>query len=289
MLQTIQALWDQIRAELRVNELPPIQSSTQALLSAELGPLTAHQQEDLESVERSLDKLDHRVKGEPIQWDDYSEAAHALRGPLNAMIGFSRLILKGVDGPTNEAQNEALETIHAHSRRLLAIFNLLLDALLFYKEDITIQNEPLQAQEALEELSTVGQALAANRHFTFETDIATPIKVISLQTDKKRFKQALSALLAVQGKYMEGGVLTLRAKLGQAALVIQLECQGCQLPESLLDDPAGLLTDEADHTLPYDAHLRIGLAWRILEQLGGQLETQSSAGKCNFTVTFPLV
>ncbi len=289
MLQTIQALWDQIRAELRADELPQIESSTQALLSGELGPLTPHQQEDLKSVERSLEKLDRRVKGEPIQWDDYSEAAHALRGPLNAMIGFSRLIFKGVDGPTTEAQNEALETIHTHSRRLLAIFNLLLDALLLYDGDMTIQHEPLQAQEAVEELKTAGQALAANRQFTFETDIAPPIKAISLQTDPKRFKQALLALLAVQGKYMAGGVLTLRAKLGQAALIIQLESQSCQLPESLLDDPANLLTDQADHTLPYDAHLRIGLAWRLLEKLGGQLETQSGAEHCHFIVTFPLL
>lgn len=288
MLELIQNLWDQMRAELLVNVAPPIQASCQALISGSLGPLTEHQAEDLGSVERSLAKLVKRFEGEPIDWTDYSEAAHALRGPLNGLIGFSRLILKGIDGPITEAQGEALQTIYDLSRQMLAIFNLLLDALLLHDQDMGFNVEAMPVHEVLDELITVGQTLAGKRDFIFETQVAAAVAGIAVQSDQKRLKQTLAALLAASGKYMSGGVLTLRAWLAGNELLIQLESQGCQLPASLLADPAGLLTDGAPSSLPYDAHLRIGLAWRLLREMGGQLETHQAAEGCVFTATLPI-
>ena len=119
MLELIQTLWDQMKADLHTGEMSQIHDACQTLLRGDPGPLTELQTEDLESVDRSLAKLIERAEGEPIDWADYSEAAHALRGPLNATIGFSRLILKGIDGPITEAQKEPLETIYNGSRRML--------------------------------------------------------------------------------------------------------------------------------------------------------------------------
>lgn len=288
MLELIQALWNQMRVDLRADAMPPLQHACQALLSGSLGPLTEHQTEDLKSVERSLDKLIRRLEGEPINWADYSEAAHALRGPLNATIGFSRLILKGIDGPVTEAQGEALETIYDVNRRMLTLFNLLLDALLLYDQEMSFNIEAVRADEVLEELIAVGQTLADNRDFALKTDLTAPVVEITLQSDEKRLKQALAALLAVSGKYMSDGVLTLRVRSGEAGLLIQLESQRCQLPAPLPTDLSRLLTDQADRSLPYDAHLRLGLAWRLLTEMGGGLEVHQTGETCTLSATLPL-
>jgi K+-sensing histidine kinase KdpD len=287
MLQLIQALWDQMRTDLRADAMPQVVDACQTLQSGTLGPLTEHQTEDLESIQRSFDKLAKRVNGEPINWADYSEAAHALRGPLNSTIGFSRLMLKGLEGPITEAQSKELETIFNVSRQMLVIFNLLLDALLLNGKDMSFNIEAMRVNEVLDELISVGQLLADNRDFTFETDLTAPVAEITLQSDQKRLKQALSALLAVSGKHTSGGVLTLRAWPGEAGLMIRLESQGCRLPAPLPADLSRLLTDEADCSLPYDAHLRLGLAWRLLTEMGGGMEIHQDGETCTFAVTLP--
>jgi K+-sensing histidine kinase KdpD len=289
MLELIQALWNQMRADLNVSVAPQVFQAQHALQSATLGPLTEHQIEDLESIERSFAKLANRFEGEPINWADYSEAAHALRGPLNSTIGFSRLMLKGVEGPINQAQGEALKTIYGASQHMLALFNLLLDALLITTQDIGFNIEPLQAGEVLDELVTVGQALSDKLDFAFETDVIAPIAEITLHSDKKRLQQALSALLAIYGKRMNNNPLKLQVWTSESELLIQFQGQGVQLPAALPADLSRLLTDENDYTLPYDVHLRLGLTWRLLAEMGGRLETHQAKDVYTFTVALPLV
>jgi len=240
-------------------------------------------------MDRSLTKLTRRFEGEPIDWTDYGVAAHALRGPLNSTIGFSRLMLKGADGPITAAQRDALETIYMESRKLLAIFNLLLDALLLTEQGIGFASEPVQADEILQELIAVGRTLADNRDFIFEAIVMAEISQTTIRSDAKRLKQALSALLAASIKHMRTGRLTLRAWLQDNRLLIQLENEACQLPAPLLFSLPTLLTAKADHSFPYDAHLRLGLAWRFLAEMGGDLKAQRNKEKCTFTVTLPLV
>lgn len=53
--------------------------------------------------------------------------AHDLRSPLNAVIGFSRLMLKGIDGPLSEMQATDLEAIYANGNMMLDMVDNLID------------------------------------------------------------------------------------------------------------------------------------------------------------------
>jgi signal transduction histidine kinase len=287
MYQLVQALWDQMRADLSADGLPQLQEACQALLNGRLGPLTDVQREDLESVQRSADKLAWRFAGAPINWADYSEAAHALRGPLNATIGFSRLMLLGVQGPITAAQGEALETIYGVSRRLLALFNLLLEALLFHEGDIEPKIEAVQIGPLLEELVGAGHTLTDGRDLSFEAQLNDAVAQTTLHSDAQRLKQTLLALLAVAAKYTHQGMLILKTQVAEEKLLFQIESHGCQMPAPFLGDLALLLTAQADLTLPYDTHLRLGLARRSIVALGGQLELQRREQACFFTVILP--
>ncbi|MCZ7545272.1 MAG: hypothetical protein M5R40_17900 [Anaerolineae bacterium] len=52
---------------------------------------------------------------------------HDFRTPLNSIIGFSRVILKGIDGPINDVQAEDLTSVHDGGQQLLAMFNEVID------------------------------------------------------------------------------------------------------------------------------------------------------------------
>jgi len=53
--------------------------------------------------------------------------SHELRTPLNSIIGFSRVILKGIDGPTTEQQQQDLSAIYNSGQHLLGLINNILD------------------------------------------------------------------------------------------------------------------------------------------------------------------
>ena len=53
--------------------------------------------------------------------------SHELRTPLNSIIGFSRVILKGIDGPVTDLQKQDLTAIYNSGQLLLKLINDILD------------------------------------------------------------------------------------------------------------------------------------------------------------------
>ncbi|MBM3303023.1 MAG: PAS domain S-box protein, partial [Deltaproteobacteria bacterium] len=53
--------------------------------------------------------------------------SHELRTPLNSIIGFSRVILKGIDGPVSDLQQQDLNAIYNSGQHLLRLINDILD------------------------------------------------------------------------------------------------------------------------------------------------------------------
>ena len=53
--------------------------------------------------------------------------SHEFRTPLNAILGYTHMLLNGVTGPVSEAQRKSLARIDSNSRHLLALINDILD------------------------------------------------------------------------------------------------------------------------------------------------------------------
>ena len=53
--------------------------------------------------------------------------SHELRTPLNSIIGFSRVIMKGIDGPVTDLQQQDLSAIYNAGQHLLNMINDILD------------------------------------------------------------------------------------------------------------------------------------------------------------------
>jgi signal transduction histidine kinase len=287
MITLAQDLWDRMRVDLQRDALPQMQTACQALLSERLGPLAAEQIEDLQAVERAVAKLARRMEGEHINWANDTEAAHALRGPLNATLGFSRLMIKGASGPLNPAQQDALQTLHRVSRRLLGLFNLLLDALLLAADEIWFDVESISMEALLNELVAFGRTRSQGGAFSFHAESSPGIERATIRGDSKRVKQSLAALMTAAGQSCGDGTLMLRARQSTQSVIVELESRGCSLPAQLSDRLSQLLTDDADRSLPYDLHLRLGTACTMLERMGSHVAFRHTGVAGTFVVSLP--
>ena len=75
--------------------------------------------------------------------------SHELRTPLNSIIGFSRVILKGIDGPTTPAQEEDLESIYSNGQHLLTLINEILDMAKIEANKMTLTFESVNLHAAI--------------------------------------------------------------------------------------------------------------------------------------------
>jgi hypothetical protein len=48
-----------------------------------------------------------------------------------------------------------------------------------------------------------------------------------------------------------------------------------------------LLNDQPNASVPYDAQLRLGIAWHLLMQMNAQLTATRSGDACTFGITLP--
>jgi hypothetical protein len=67
------------------------------------------------------------VRSEPDEVDYLMALRHEFRTPLNAVLGFSDVLLSGIDGKVNESQREDLEIIRASGIRLRILLDSAFD------------------------------------------------------------------------------------------------------------------------------------------------------------------
>jgi signal transduction histidine kinase len=187
----------------------------------------------LEQVHASVARLDAELtaarseveQAEQLRVRFVAAMGHDLRGPLNAIIGFSdMLVLKGLDEVTVE-QRPSVDII----RRSAADLLVLLDAILEWAktEAGQLQLAPATASlgEIIDEVSIEARKRSAGRGLRVQVSVAEDVPV--LQLDRERVVQALLGLLDHATRAPERPRVTLSAWLardesGRASVRIEL-------------------------------------------------------------------
>ncbi len=161
---------------------------------------------------------------EPFKMDAFiSSSAHDLKSPLNAIIGFTKVVLKGIDGPLTDLQVTDLSSVNVSGQRMLTLITNLIEMARLSNGDIKVEKAPCDLAETLFE--------AANRWKTqnpgklLETDLA--INAPGIAVDSARTRQIISGLLTYAANHVaEGGAISLRAKADETSLQVEIESRG---------------------------------------------------------------
>jgi K+-sensing histidine kinase KdpD len=158
-----------------------------------------------------------------LDLDDFlSWASHDLKTPLNAIIGFSRVVVKGMDGPINEMQSADLTTVFNGGQRMLTLLNNLVDMARLNNGHITLSRDDYGMENLIGKAAERWQAQNPTKPLTTEINISTTV----YNVDDVRLSQVISNLLTYAAIRVTEGSLTLSAAEDADNLNIIIQSSG---------------------------------------------------------------
>ncbi|NLX09432.1 MAG: GAF domain-containing protein [Chloroflexi bacterium] len=135
--------------------------------------------------------------------------SHELRTPLNSIIGFSRVILKGIDGPLTEMQEQDLTTIHESGKHLLGLVNDILDQAKIEAGKMELSLGYFKLQDVVRGVMSSAVGLTRDKPIQLYTEIADDLP--DAYGDEFRTRQVLLNLVSNASKFTPQGSITVSA------------------------------------------------------------------------------
>ncbi|HEX9546044.1 MAG TPA: histidine kinase dimerization/phospho-acceptor domain-containing protein, partial [Acidimicrobiales bacterium] len=160
-----------------------------------------------------------------------ANVSHELRTPLSAIIGFSQILLDGIDGPVNEEQEQDIQQVNRSGQSLLGLINQILDLSKIEagKMDLSLERVELPGliSSVLESISP----LAQEKGLRIDTRFAPSLPAV--EADSVRLKQILINLLSNAVKFTERGHIEVSAQPSGRMVRIAVKDTGTGIsPES---------------------------------------------------------
>ena len=167
--------------------------------------------------DRLLQDRESQSASDKIDLDEFlSWASHDLKTPLNAIIGFSKVVLKGIDGPVNEMQVTDLTSVHANGQRMLALVSNLVDMARINRGETKTNFETGDVLPVIEEAAARWKAQNPAKELVTVSLVSSP--ALPLHMDATRMRQIISNLLTYAALYIEDqGQLTFTFEEEEAA------------------------------------------------------------------------
>jgi signal transduction histidine kinase len=155
--------------------------------------------------------------------DDFLDwAAHDLKTPLNSVIGFTKVVLKGIDGPVNEMQEADLTTAFTGGQRMLALVSYLVEIARINTGHTKLSREETDITDIIIEATNRWKPLNTAKPLNMEMNITNP----TFKVDKTQMRQIISHLLTFAALRVTEGTVSLSASDSDAALHIRVQSNG---------------------------------------------------------------
>ena len=225
----------------------------------------------------------------------FASMSHDLRGPLNSIVGFSDLLLKGIDGELSAEQRTAVIDISREAERLLVLTGDILDTAKLDAGRFDLERVWVPTVELLTACEEGAGRSVAAKGISFKTAFRPGLPPVLV--DKERIVGVLLGLISRTADAMDGGTLLLGARQvssleeGRDYVLLELvDEEGRADPvwrESCFDVYASL---EGVSIPGENGGLALGLALaeRILRLHDGELAVAAEADEPVFTVVLPL-
>lgn len=217
----------------------------------------------------------------------YASMSHELRTPINAVLGYSTLLLENIYGPLNEKQAEGITRTHKAAKHLLELVNDVLDLSKIEAGKIDLRLQPVHFPQLIDDLFVTVRPLADQ----YGSPLALhhdgePLKVVS---DPRRLRQILLNLLSNAIKFGRGRPIQVHSKATpDGGIVVEVRDEG----EGIADADMEKIFDEfvqlGKTQLTEGTGLGLPISRRLAEMLQGTLEVESEVGVGSvFRLTLP--
>lgn len=134
--------------------------------------------------------------------------SHELRTPLNSILGFTQVIMEGLDGELTDLMTSDLELIEKNGKHLLNLINDILDMAKIEAGRMNLSMEPLNMYDLLEDVILSNSSLARDKSLYMRVE-GDPNADWTVMADHVRIRQVLNNLISNSVKFTEKGGITL--------------------------------------------------------------------------------
>ena len=220
--------------------------------------------------------------------------SHELRTPMNAIIGYSEMLIEDAEDAGDEATVEDLEKINASGKHLLELINAVLDLSKIEAGGMDLHIESFDVATMISDVAVVTQPLVEKNGNTLVPELGDGLG--EMQSDVTKIRQSLLNLLSNAAKFSDDDEIVLRAtreqRNGEAWVMFAVEDHGTGIAEDKLDHVFEEFA-QASSTIARDyggTGLGLPLTRRICRLLGGDVVLESELGVgSTFTIELPAI
>lgn len=166
--------------------------------------------QDARSYQLTQQALEEMREVDRLKSQFLANMSHELRTPLNSIIGFSRVILKGIDGPITDTQEQDLSAIYNAGQHLLGLINNILDISKIEAGKMELAFTDIDLGEIIRGVMATAVGLVKDKPIELIVDI--PGQLPHVQADNIRIRQVLLNLVSNAAKFTEEGHIGVSAR-----------------------------------------------------------------------------
>lgn len=242
--------------------------ATQASLHLE----TLRLNEELQLRARELQELD-RLKSAFL-----ANMSHELRTPLNSILGFSDVILEGIDGPLTEYMENDVKLIQKNGQHLLHLINDVLDMAKIESGRMNLHPETFTLQNIFDEVIGLTSSLAKEKSLALFVEPDSDAE-LQIYADAIRMRQVMINLVNNAIKFTEKGEITLRVDRKEGdKILIRVRDTGLGIPADHLEKIFQEFSQVDSSTTRKAGGTGLGLpiSRQLVEMHGGRMWAESS-------------
>jgi signal transduction histidine kinase/response regulator RpfG family c-di-GMP phosphodiesterase len=199
-----------------------------------LGDQLAIAIENARLYQEQLETAEKLVEVDQLKNQFLANMSHELRTPLNSIIGFSRVILKGIDGPLTDLQTQDLNAIYNSGKLLLRLINDVLDISKIAAGKMELSFEQVDLVEIIRGVFSTTKALVKDKP-EIELRESVPDTMPLITADATRVRQVLLNLMSNAAKFTEKGYIELSADFDQRFVTVKVADTGAGIPADKFD------------------------------------------------------
>lgn len=241
----------------------------------------------LETERKLRDATDQAQRALLAKSDFLAKMSHELKNPLNAIIGYSEILIED-SGETETQKCKDLISIKNAAYRLLGLINALLELSRLEAGKVELRVQEFEFSDFLANLISVYRPsiIASGNKL-----IVQPSPAGRIACDLQKLQRVVEGMLSNAAKFTTNGRISVTALMRDDSWTVLVEDTGVGIAQARmanLFETFGMAEDETSSKYVDEIRLGLPLAYRYCELMGGKLSVHSKLGRgSTFTITLP--